>query len=91
MEPKRMINTLDEDFFFLFLKIIPLQAFLECSPSADVTLHLHTILSLTQLSYFLHSFVFPTKLVHKEVSDICIHLANKEVIKTWKSNLYQVG
>lgn len=56
-----MINTLDEDFFFLFLKIIPLQAFLECSPSADVTLHLHAILSLTQLSYFLHSFVFPTK------------------------------
>ena len=85
MEPRRMINTLDEDFF-LFSKVFPLQAFLECSPNADVTLICTPFCSS-------HSFPIQwlTKLVHKEVSDICIHLANKEVIKTWKSNLYQVG
>ena len=47
--------------------------------------HLHTILFLTQLSYSV------TYKASSQVSDICIHLANKEVIKTWKSDLYQVG
>lgn len=74
-----MINTLNEDFFCPFLEDFPLPAFLERSPSTHVTLHLYALLSLITafpVSDLVH------KLVHKEVSDICIYLANKEVIKT---------
>ena len=72
--------------FFLFSKVFPLQAFLERSPNADVT-----FICTPFCSSHSYPIQWPTKLVHKEVSDICIHLANKEVIKTWKSNLYQAG
>ena len=62
---------------FLFSKVFPLQAFLERSPNADVT-----FICTPFCSSHSYPIQWPTKLVHKEVSDICIHLANKEVIKT---------